>query len=109
VLTAVALLVLMGHAFVVSATHFHRSSPTAAFSQGAQVGLPAEAQRAPLAGGHEQCLLCRLQHNLVAELQHAAPTLDAPRAEAHEPGGRPVSYSEVASHLTPPGRAPPSA
>jgi hypothetical protein len=111
VLTAVALLVLTGHAFIVSASHFHRGPRllNAADVQGTRLSLPAEAQPSPLAGGHEQCLLCRLQRNLVAELQHAAPTLDAPRAAALDPDRRSDTHLRPPALLAPSGRAPPSA
>jgi hypothetical protein len=110
-LTALLLLVLTGHAFIVSASHFHRGPrPTApATVQGAPVVRTEGAQSAPLAGGHEQCLLCRLQRNLVAELRHTAPTLCAPTAEALDLGVRSDAYLGQPSHLSPPGRAPPSA
>lgn len=110
-MTALVLLVLTGHAFIVSASHFHRAPrlATAASARGAQVGLPDAAQRTPLAGGHEQCLLCRLQRHLVAELQHASTSLDAPRFENPVHGSRPDAYIGQTPLLAPPGRAPPSA
>jgi hypothetical protein len=110
-LTAVVLLVLTGHAFIVSASHFHRvRQPTTAASAGeVQVGRPASAQSAPLAGGHEQCLLCRLQRNLVADLQHAAPMPVAPRAVALDPDRRFDAHVRQPALLAPSGRAPPSA
>jgi hypothetical protein len=110
-LTALMLLVLTGHAFVVSASHFHRGRQpfNAASAREAQVGLPDSAQSALLAGGHEQCLLCRLQRNLVADLQHATPTLGAPRAAAQDPERRFDAHLPRPALLAPSGRAPPSA
>lgn len=109
--TALVLLVLTGHAFVVSATHFHagRQFGPAAYGYGAQAAQLAHTQTAPPNGGHEQCLLCRLQRNLVSDLQHSAPALDAPPAEAI---GRARSREASArqAHLSArSGRAPPSA
>lgn len=110
VLTALLLLVLTGHAFVVSASHFHRFRQSAAASaEGAHLSPIDSAQQSPLAAGHEHCLLCRLQRNLVAELQHAAPMLGAPRAEAPPPGDRLQTTVRQPALLAPSGRAPPSA
>lgn len=108
--TALVLLVLTGHAFVVSATHFHRGRASSAPSVGGpQAGRPSGAQDAPLAGGHEQCLLCRLQRDLFSGLQHSAPALDAPQAR---PAGR-LRPSDAPTHgpqlLFRTGRAPPAA
>ena len=109
-MTALLLLVLTGHAFVVSATHFHRFRQSASASaEGAHLSQTDSAQQSPLAAGHEHCLLCRLQRNLVAELQHAAPTLGAPRAEASAPGDRLRPTVRQPALLAPTGRAPPSA
>jgi hypothetical protein len=110
-MTAVVLLILTGHAFVVSASHFHRGRQpfTAASTREARVGLPDAAQSAPLAGGHEQCLLCRLQRNLVADLSHATPTLGAPRAATQNPDRLFHAHVRQPALLAPPGRAPPSA
>jgi hypothetical protein len=108
--TALVLLVLTGHAFVVSATHFHRARPSAPVAAaGPQLRLPQGAQEAPPAAGHEQCLLCRLQRNLVTDLQHSTPALQAPPAE---PLGRSDSSEAPArgAHLLArSGRAPPLA
>ncbi|MDQ3806025.1 MAG: hypothetical protein M3416_19615, partial [Acidobacteriota bacterium] len=61
------------------------------------------------AGGHEQCLLCRLQRDFVSDLQHSAPALDAPPAEALG-GARSLDAPVRQAHLcAPSGRAPPSA
>lgn len=111
-MTAVVLLVLTGHAFVVSASHFHRGWQPSATAEvaaaGARVVAPQSAQPSPLADGHEQCLLCRLQRHLVADLQHAGPTLGAPRAEALDPDRLAGPHLLSASPHAPPGRAPPS-
>jgi hypothetical protein len=110
-MTALMLLVLTGHAFVVSATHFHRARPSApaAADRGPQFNLPQGAQEAPPAGGHEQCLLCRLQRNLVSDLQHYVSTLPTPQAESL---GRFNSFDAPARRahlLARSGRAPPPA
>ncbi|HEV3468053.1 MAG TPA: DUF2946 family protein [Pyrinomonadaceae bacterium] len=111
VTTALVLLVLTGHAFVVSATHFHtaRQSGPAAFACGTHAAEHAEAQTPTPAGTHEQCLLCRLQHNFVSDLRDSAPVLDAPPAEALG-RVRSLDASARGAHLlAPSGRAPPPA
>lgn len=110
-MTAVVLLVLTGHAFVVSASHFHRAwQPGGAEASGvARAVRPEGAPRPSLAGGHEECLLCRLQRNFLAVLQPTTPTLGAPRAEAPDPRSRYDFHLRQASLHAPSGRAPPSA
>ena len=109
--TALLLLVLTGHAFVVSATHFHPGRQPVALDSagGAQAVQLADAQTSPPAAGHEQCLLCRLQRNFVSDLQHSAPALDAPRAEALGRVRALDASARQAHLLATPGRAPPSA
>ena len=111
VTTAVVLLVLTGHAFVVSASHFHRGpQPGGAAASGvARAVRPEGALRSPLAGGHEHCLLCRLQRSLLAELQPSAPTLGAAGAEARALRSRSDFHVRQASLRAPSGRAPPAA
>jgi len=103
------LLVLTAHAFVAGATHFHRL-PQAGASP-ARVALQNGEERgesAPLGGDEKQCLLCRLQRNLVTDLQHAALVIAPPPAPTpvHE------HLHEVAARagtlLLRQGRAPPS-
>ena len=109
--TALVLLVLTGHAFVVSATHFHpgRQPGPAALAYAGGGDQIAEAQTAPPAGGHEQCLLCRLQRDFVSDLRHSAPALDAPPARVLG-RARSLDASARQAHLfATPGRAPPSA
>jgi hypothetical protein len=111
VLTAVVLLVLTGHAFVVGATHFHRGwqPADAGAVASARAVRPEGVSRPSLGGGHEQCLLCRLQRNLLADLEPTSPSLGAPSAEALEPSSRPASCVRQASLHAPTGRAPPTA
>ena len=103
------LLALTAHAFVAGATHFHRvlqpgASPArAAFQSGEERG-----ESAPFGGDERQCLLCRLQRNLVSDLQHATLVIAPP------PAWTPVDehLHEVAARagtlLLRQGRAPPS-
>ena len=103
------LLALTAHAFVASATHFHRGAYASA--QSASAALLDEQRdglSAPLAGDDAQCLLCRLQRDFVSELRGAALALAPPPAE-------PVGYASLTSvharhsrSLLPPGRAPPA-
>lgn len=103
------LLVLTTHAFVASATHFHRipqlgASPAQVTFQNGGEG----SEGTPLGGDEKQCLLCRLQRNLVSDLQHATLCIAAPPAwtPVHEP------LHEVAARrgtvLLRQGRAPPA-
>jgi hypothetical protein len=103
------LLVLTAHAFVAGATHFHRvaqsgANPTqVAFRNGEERGGGAR-----LGGDDKQCLLCRLQRNLVSDLQQATLVIAPPPAwtpgheHLHETAARPGSV------LLRQGRAPPS-
>jgi hypothetical protein len=110
VATALVLLVLVGHAFVVSATHFHPGrQPGAAPSYGTRVSQPDEAQNTSIANGHEQCLLCRLQRNLISDLQSSPPALCPPRAEGLSPHDSPDASARRAHLLLRQGRAPPHA
>jgi hypothetical protein len=103
------LLVLAAHAFVASATHFHGTTvPGAQSAHAALIGRDSGGQSAPLAGDDAQCLLCRLQRNLISEVLNATLTVAPLPAE-------PPSYAalrEVAALASraqlPPGRGPPS-
>ena len=108
--TALVLLVLTGHAFVVSATHFHAArQPAPACLDGTQVGHFEYTETSTPSGAHEQCLLCRLQRDFVSDLRHSAPALDAPPAEALG-RVRPLDAPARRAHLlAPSGRSPPSA
>jgi hypothetical protein len=75
------LLALTAHAFVAGATHFHRLPQLGASP--AQTSVQTREERgnnAPLGGDEKQCLLCRLQRNLVSDLQHAALFIAPPPA-----------------------------
>ena len=103
------LLALTVHAFVAGATHFHRlpqhgASPAqTSFQNGEDRGGST-----PLGSDEKQCLLCRLQRNLVTDLQHAALVIAAPPAwtpcyeSFHEATAREGSL------LLRQGRAPPA-
>jgi hypothetical protein len=109
---SLVLLTLFVHAFLASATHFHRFS----WNEGVAAGQTEtsargreEATRRADAAGHAQCLTCRLQRNFVAECQKtsrlAEPELrDVPTARKPQPF--PVT---VQSFSVPAGRAPPLA
>lgn len=109
--TALVLLVLTGHAFAVSATHFHapREPLPATCADGSQVGHLERTETSQPAGAHEQCLLCRLQHNFISDLRHSAPALDAPPAEALGRARSSAAAARRAHLLARPGRAPPPA
>jgi hypothetical protein len=107
--TSLLLLALFGHAFVVSATHFHRVPLADGASASAGVGERGEAGQSPASGGHAECLLCRLQRNYVSDLQHTTPVVVAPERQPQGHLG-PRAFSPSAAHfLAPTGRAPPHA
>jgi hypothetical protein len=103
------LLALTAHAFIASATHFHRlpqpgTSPAqVTFQNGEDRG-----EGAPLGGDEKQCLLCRLQRNLVSDLQHAALVIAPPPALTPVPDLLQVVAERTGSVLLRQGRAPPS-
>lgn len=103
------LLVLLAHAFLASATHFHRAAgPYEAGASAAALGRQQEGGQAPLTNGDEQCLACRLQRNFASGLvRHAAPET-APQAA--RPSGF-ASHGSTPKHsahaLSATGRAPP--
>jgi hypothetical protein len=103
------LVALMAHAFVAGATHFHRlpqpgASPARVVLQNGE----ERGESAPLGGDERQCLLCRLQRNLVSDLQHATLAIAPPPAwtpvheHLHEVAAR------AGTRLLRQGRAPPS-
>jgi hypothetical protein len=75
------LLALMAHAFVAGATHVHRlAQPGASPAQATLQSGGGHGEDAPLGGDEKQCLLCRLQRNLVSDLQHSTLVIAAPPA-----------------------------
>lgn len=108
---ALALLLLVAHAFLASTTHFHRierDDKTLASSS-----LSARDFSEPEGGlesnSHAQCLLCRLQRNFVAELSN--PVLSIAAALQKLPCDE-ISHTLHplnGAFLLPAGRAPPLA
>ncbi len=104
------LLALTAHAFVASTTHFHLLPQTGATP--AQTILrngEGRGEGAPLGGDEKQCLLCRLQRNLVTDLQHAALVVAAPPAWTPSYESLHEASAHEGSPLLRQGRAPPSA
>lgn len=108
---SVALLALFVHAFIVSATHFHRArqqsvtaTPHAFVKADGQTNERATDMR-----GHGECLLCRLQRDFISDLQTSLPSVMQPPPQApgwHTlPGQAPARLPLHA----PSGRAPPLA
>ncbi len=103
------LLTLLSHAFLASATHFHRVVG-AGYSDdsGASLSRREEQRRNPLANGDEQCLVCRLQSNFSPGLmRHAAPELTPPAAKQAGLASRGHTPAQGAFTFSTPGRAPP--
>lgn len=106
-----ALLLLVVHAFVVGATHLHageRLDARPPAPPGVSVGEHEEYKH-HTANEHVQCLLCRLQRGLVADLEGVRPFAFAPTPESASAGAqvRPLFLGN--STLAPSGRAPPRA
>jgi hypothetical protein len=103
------LLVLLAHAFFVSATHFHGFKgldPSRA--SGAALSRPDEGRKTPLANGEEQCLVCRLQRNFNSGLmRHAPPEVAAPPARSIAFAALEQTLTPAAPKLPANGRGPP--
>ncbi len=104
------LLAVTAHAFVAGSTHFH--NVTQGGAQPAHLALTGNdegGRGTPLGGEDAQCLLCRLQRNLVTEALNGALTVAPLPAE-------PIVYAALGDAPAcdsraqlPPGRAPPYA
>lgn len=105
------LLVLLAHALLVSATHFHVNAAAgldSARASGASVTRQDESRKAPLANGEEQCLVCRLQRNFNGGLmRHATPEVASPLAKPHALTSPEQASAQTAQRLSAKGRAPP--
>lgn len=103
------LLVLLAHALFVSATHFHVAAgldPSRA--PGAAVSRQDESHKAPLTGGEEQCLVCRLQRNFNNGLmRHATPEVASLLVKSYAFPTLEQASAQSAQRLSPKGRAPP--
>lgn len=112
-LLSALLLVLFAHAFLASATHFHRAeragAPAANPASSTSRALTESAPGAQDATLHAQCLLCRLQRNFISDLQQSEQQTAATPL-ALEGGARlaVLSFSDD-SFLVLGGRAPPLA
>lgn len=103
------LLGLFCHAFLVSATHYHRSSVSSAKTQsGAVLGVREDSTGLPETGGHAQCLLCRLQRNFVADYHKESTPIGAPRQVISLSDLSPTPSPVTRPFSVPSGRAPPS-
>ena len=103
------LLVLLAHAFVVSATHFHSfTGLDTSRANGSSLSQHDEGRKAPLANGEEQCLVCRLQRNFNNGLmRHATPQVVAPDAKSAAFAALEQTCTPTARILSAKGRAPP--
>jgi hypothetical protein len=103
------LLALTAHAFVAGATHFHRlTQPGASHARVAIRNGNERGESAPLGGDERQCLLCRLQRNLVSDLQHAALVIAPPSASTPVHEHLHKAAACAGTLLLRQGRAPPS-
>ena len=102
------LLVLLGHAFFVSATHFHSFKGLDSRANNSAVSRPDEGRKAPFANGEEQCLVCRLQRNFNNGLmRHATPEVVALDAKSAAFAALEQTSTPTARILSAKGRAPP--
>jgi hypothetical protein len=108
---SVLLLVLLAHAFIVSATHMHRLEQAGGAhpGQSRSAGNSEDAARSGETGNHAQCLLCRLQRNFISEFSDSSLIAPAPQSGKLSYHGAPAVTVPVASFLCARGRAPPSA
>jgi hypothetical protein len=104
------LLVLLAHGFVVSSTHFHRAAPDGhSADSGTFLTRSGDAQDAPLAGKHAQCVLCRLQRNFVSDLGQSNGADAAPPSAPLVFKSSPESSDIGSRFAADSGRAPPRA
>lgn len=104
------LLVLTAHAFVAGTTHFHGAAVGGAQpSQTSLSGGDPDGRGSPLAGDETQCLLCRLQRNLVSEALNGALSVAALPAEPREYAAPREASARASRAQSPRGRAPPPA
>ena len=105
------LLFLICHAFLVSATHFHRDArPGApAATVGVSAGSDEGTAPASVAFNHAQCLLCRLQRNFICDLEQGIPAMPAPPADTLRRESLTTPLHSPTFYLTHFGRGPPSA
>jgi hypothetical protein len=108
--TALVLFALTGHALLAASSHFHtgRGSLSAARqNDDGRVGQRQDAGQAGKTAGHTQCLLCRLQREVISGLRHGAPQIAAPHALSQHLARNSESNVSSATLLSPTGRAPP--
>ena len=100
------LLVLLASAFFVSATHFHVAAGLD--SSRAAVSRRDESRKAPLTGGEEQCLVCRLQRNFNNGLmRHATPEVASALVKPLVFPSLEQASAHSARRISAKGRAPP--
>jgi len=103
------LLALTVHAFVAGATHFHSlPQPGASPAQTSFQNGEDPGGGSPLGADEKQCLLCRLQRNLVTDLQHAALIIAASPAWTPSYELLHEAVAREGSLLLRQGRAPPA-
>lgn len=107
--SALALVALLAHAFVVSTLHAHPRSlaPDTSSHFGTRVGEDRPAEGAAAATRHAQCLLCNLQRDFVTDLDALPPAPVVPARPSARHAAREATAHARESYLTPGGRAPP--
>lgn len=105
----IVLLLLTLHAVQAGATHFPRPSQTPPTLPGAVFSFDEswEATASAESGGHDQCLLCRLQRSLSAGLKNSAPVEFSPPQDSLLIESASTDTLRVTPPGVPAGRAPP--
>ena len=108
--TGLVLLFLICHAFLVSATHFHRDVRPGARTTtvGLSAGSDEGTEPSSVAFNHAQCLLCRLQRNFICDLEQGIPAMPAPPADSPRREDLTAHFHSRTFYLTRSGRGPPS-
>ena len=107
---ALVLLLLFAHAYFVSATHGFRSVTSRAIALSAASTVDERrAQAEAEVNGHAECLLCRLQRNLLAELDNPATSLTPPASAPIRLAAFSTPRQSSELLLLAAGRAPPHA
>lgn len=105
------LFALTGHALFAASLHIHAGRGRLASARQDDTGRVEgrrDARETNKGVAHAQCLLCRLQRDLVSGLRHGVPQVSAPHALSTRLARRTEQFVPSAAPLSPTGRAPPS-
>ncbi|HEX5708309.1 MAG TPA: hypothetical protein VFX96_13480 [Pyrinomonadaceae bacterium] len=110
--SALALLALLAHAFVITTLHAHPRALVLNLKLSSDSRTLVRDERpdesSPGAGRHAQCLLCNLQRDFVTDLDAHTPATAAPSRPCARPATREARAHAEESHHSHGGRAPPA-